>query len=123
LTVLYLLRVGTAQQGWVQKTKTLIINYILRASIVSYHIIQGMSVCYNLNTETPANDACTFPVAWPAFMSNLNKLAPKVQHYTWCLWNILIQSVISWFPAAMCLRNGHAEQLLQIQENPDFTPL
>jgi hypothetical protein len=85
LTVIYMLTEGTAQQGWVQYTKACIINYILRASIVSYHMIQGMSVCQNLHTETQANDVCTFPVAWPLFTSNLNKLASKVQHYTWSL--------------------------------------
>ena len=115
LTVLYMPTEGTAQQGWVQCTKACIINYILRASIVSYHMIQGMCVCCNLHTVTQANDACTFPVAWPflhvkfkqtCIKSAALHLEPVEHTYTKCYIMASCSNV---------LRNGHAEQLLQIQ--------
>jgi len=93
-----MLTAGTAQKGRMQYTKACIIIYILRASIVSYHTTQGTSVCVIIYTLRPKH----IMRAWPLFMSNSNKLATKMQHYTWSMRDIFIQSVISWFPVAMC---------------------
>jgi hypothetical protein len=95
-----------------QYTKACIINYILRASIVSYHTKQGMSVCvcYNLHTETRAHDACmtTLHVKFKqtCYKNATLHLEREGHIYTKCYTMVSCSNV---------LRNGHAEQLLQIQ--------
>ena len=82
---------------------------MLRVSIVSYHMIQGMSVCHNLETETQAHDAgmATLPVKFKQTCIKNATLHLEPDEHTYTKRYIMVSCI-------NVLRNGHAEQLLQI---------
>jgi len=101
-----MLTVGTAQQGRVQHTKACIINYILRPSFVPYDMIQSMNVCYNLHTKTHALATLHVKFKQTCIKNATLHLEPEGHTYMKCYITVFCINV---------LRNGHADQLLQIQ--------